>query len=106
MKIYREVDGIIREFELTPQEMAVAYYEKEHEWDIGWVLDLAEMNADEDMPETVERLNALRSDRELLSRVAHRYRKYMDDAVTGDEEFSCFDWAYKYIAGENMQNPV
>lgn len=102
MKIRREVDGIIREFELTPQEMADAYYEKEHEWDIGWVLDLAEMNADEDMPETVERLNALRSDPELCSRVARRYRKYMEDCVTGDEEYECFRDAYTYMTREDL----
>lgn len=97
MKIHREVDGIIREFELTPQEMADAYYEKEHEWDMYWVDGLAEMNADADFPETVERLNVLRSDPELCSRVAHRYRKYMDDCVTGEEEYECFRAAYTYM---------
>lgn len=106
MKICREVNGVPMEFELTAQEMRDAYYEKEHEWDMNYVLALADATADGDRPETVERRDALHSGRELLNRVAHRYRKYMDDAVTGDEEYSCFEWAYKYITGEMVQNPV
>ena len=103
MKIYRDFvsmkpgEGTCRvEIELTSQELADAFYEKEHQWDEDYVIELAEMNSDEDFPETIERLNALRSDPELLSRVAYRYRKYMLDWVTGDEEYECFRDAYEY----------
>lgn len=106
MKIYRKVNGVPMEFELTDSEKRDAYYEMEHEWDMNYVLDLAEINADESCPETIDRLNALRSIPELHSRVAYRFRKYMDDSINGDEEYSCFEWAYKYIVGEIVQNPV
>lgn len=103
MKIYRDFvsmkpgEGTCRvEIELTSQEMADAYYAKEHEWDMDYVLDLAEWAADEDRPETVERLNALRSDPELCSHVAYRFRKYLNDWVSGDEEAECFRDAYNY----------
>ena len=100
MKIHREVGGIIREFELTSQEMADAYYEKEHQWDMEYMLDLALWSASPDRPETEERLKALRSDPELRSRVAYRYRKYLSDWVTGDEEAECFRDAYAYITND------
>lgn len=107
MKIHREVNGVLMEFELTSQEMMDAYYAKEHEWDMNYVLDLAEWAADYDRPDTVERLDALRSDPELLSRTAYRYRKYMDDYITGDAESENFRDAYRYVT-ENFraQPPV
>lgn len=108
MKIRREVDGIIYEFELTPQEMYDAYYEKEHEWDMNYVIELAEYSADgcADNDPEMERLNALRTDPELHSRVAYRYRKYMDAQISGEAEYDCFEDAYKAIARDYNPQPT
>jgi len=112
MKIYRDFvsmkpgDGTCRvEIELTSQELADAFYEKEHQWDEDYVLDLAMYSADgcADNDPEMERLNALRSDPELLSRVAYRYRKYMLDQISGDAEYDCFEDAYKYIRRDMLE---
>lgn len=96
MKIHREVDGIIREFELTSQEMSEAYWEQEHKWDMNYVLELLEYMWDDDN-EPMEMLKALRDDEDLRSSVAYRYRKYLDEIVTMDDERDCLKWAYEYV---------
>lgn len=96
MKILREVDGIIREFELTSQEVSEAYWEQEHKWDMNYVLELLEYMWDNDN-EPAEMLKALRDDEDLRSSVAHRYRKYLDEIVTMDDERDCLKWAYEYV---------
>lgn len=98
MKIRREVNGVLMEFELTSQEMMDAYYEKEHQWDMAYMEELAEYLADEDRPETIKRLNAIRSNAELRSHVAYRWRKYCDGALDGEMEQDNFDEAFKYVA--------
>lgn len=96
MKICREVNGVPMEFELTTQETMQAYYDKERQWDEDYVVELAQYLCDDD-DGPVEMLNALRSDPELRRRVASRYRKYLDDIITTDNEFDCLKWAYEYI---------
>lgn len=98
MKIERIIHGERVEIELTQVELNTAYWTAEEFWDKGYVLDLAEMEADgaED-EEAVKRYEALKSDPQLLAAVAKRYRKYMDEQITAEEEFSCFNWAYEFV---------
>lgn len=101
MKIRREVDGIIREFELTSQEASEAYWEQEHKWDMNYVLELLEYMWDDDN-EPMGMLKALRDDEDLRSRVAYRYRNYLDQIVTMDDERDCLKWAYEYVTRDDL----
>lgn len=98
MKIERIIHGERVEIELTQAELNAAYWAAEEFWDTSYVLDLAEMEADgaED-EEAVKRYEALKADPQLLAAVVKKYRKYMDQQITAEEEFSCYEWAYEFV---------
>lgn len=114
MKIYRDFvstkpgEGTCRvELELTKHEMMDAFYAKEHEWDMDYIIELAELNADEEWPGTMERLEVLRSDQELCSKVARCYRKYINDWIVGEVEQECFREAWDFCTKEeNLKGGV
>ena len=95
MTIKRTIDGREIEIELTSQELTAAYYEAEHMWDMRYLRDVCEYVNEERYP-VDEMQRRLESDPEFRSRVAYRYRKYLDDCVTGEDEINCFLYAYEY----------
>jgi len=95
MTIKRTIDGREIEIELTEQELTNAYFESEHLWDVKYLCNVLEYVNDEKYP-VDEMRQRLESDPELRSRVAYRYRKYLDDCVTGEDEIDCFLYAYEY----------
>ena len=88
MRISR--DG--REYELTERELSDAFYESQHRWDMAHCLSLSETFAkDKKMAEV------LKADPDILARVAHRYRKYLEDSVKERTERACLRAAFHYI---------
>lgn len=89
-----------KEIELTPRELSDAYYEQEHKWDMNYISqDLPALFNDEgDYDEEIKRLQ---TDKDFCSRMAYRYRKYLDDRTSvDDDEWPCWQYAYKYIVGK------
>ena len=74
------------------------FYDLEHKWDVEYIRDnLAEYVESDRYPDMKERL---RSDGDLCDRVAFRYRRYLDECVTGEDEVDCFLCAYRYCTGD------
>lgn len=78
MKIRREVNGRLMEFELTSHELADAYEEYRRNSDIADIMCVADYHVDdaefeEEYGITVEKLE------EIAPECARRYRHYMDD---------------------------
>ena len=78
MKIRREVNGRLVEFELTGHELADAYEEYQRNSDIADIMSVADFHTDdaefeEEYGITVEKLE------EIAPECARRYRHYMDD---------------------------
>ena len=70
------------------------FYDREHEWDIEYIRDnLVDFVESDRYPDMKERL---RSDDDLCDRVAFRYRRYLDECVTGEDEADCLLCAYRY----------
>lgn len=91
MKIIR--DG--KEIELTKKEMIEAYYEQEYNFDVEYITgSLLDQYIDDCSDEMIDRL---RNNPKFASRVAHRYRKYLEDAYGSEYEFDCLLDAYDYI---------
>ena len=90
MKIYREINGASVEIELTEDELRKAYFDAQDAYDRGNVLNVCEWSGNDEL------LEALQSDPALLRRVASRYRRYLDEFCTGDDEIQALDWAYEY----------
>ena len=92
MKIQREIDGKTYKFELTNLEMAATYYEQQHKWDVEYMLNMA------DMCERDEWYEKLKFDPDFASRVAFKYREYIEDTYcNGDMELACFIDAFDYM---------
>lgn len=71
------------------------YHEVRHEFDKEYIVgNLIELFNDEGSYD--EMLTNLRNDPELLERVAYRYRKYVEDLYSADDEFDCLRDAYEY----------
>lgn len=100
MVIKREVDGKELEFTLAKNEMTDAFYEMQHKWDKEYILNMIEMYDDLDDEDYVKMAERLRTDDELLDRVAYRYRKYMGDLENGEAEYECMIDAYEYMTQE------
>lgn len=87
MKIWREVNGVNMEFELTATELINAYQEKEHEYDVDWMIQLLEDDG-YDLDSITE---------EQLNEIANLYREsfcaYGDDL--GEVEHDHFDWVIR-----------
>ena len=89
MKITR--NGV--DYELTEQEMIEAFYEQQNKFDMAYISgNLIDLYNDGDYDEIQKQLLA---DQDLCSRVAYRYRKYIEDVV-GSLEWSCFKDAWSY----------
>lgn len=71
---------------LTDDELTKAYFEQEHLWDMEEI----RYRLAEDESDKVE-------DNDYVSRVAYRYRKYIDDYPGGDTEWECYNDACRYI---------
>ena len=94
MKIKRTIHGEEVEIELTSEELRSARWVAEEEYDKQYVLDLADMFCDEEMKEL------LKTNERIRTRVAHLFRKYMDEQIDGEAEFNCFNWAVEYCMEE------
>ena len=84
MKIKRTVAGKEYEFELTSEELRKAYYEQEHFYDIKDVINYISDMSKEEFKErfkeySIQEESDLLDNEELLSRIAYRKRKYIDD---------------------------
>lgn len=89
-----------KEIELTPQELLDAYYEQEHKWDMNYISqDLPVLFNDEgDYDEEIKRLQ---TDKGFCSRMAHKYREYLEDRISvDDDEWPCWKDAYAYASRE------
>ena len=86
-----------RASKLSYDEMVDIFYEIQHHWDEKYLLDLLDMFDDLDSEEFVKMAEQLRNDDALRSRVAYRYRKYLEDIITCDEEYNCMVDAYQYV---------
>ena len=50
-----------------------------------------------------EMVSRLKSDPVLCDKVAYRYRKYLEDLITGEDEMDCLLDAYQYmVQGETV----
>ena len=76
MKIKREINGTVHEFELTSNELCEAYYEQEHKFDIDDVDDLI-CGLDDEYVLEVYGVDAERF-RELEPEMAYEKRRLMD----------------------------
>lgn len=85
------------EIELTRAELAEAYFEAEHTWDTEYISgSLLEQYEDGD--DVFEGMaDRLRNDEAFRSRVAFRYRKYLENTYGSDTEWECLKDAYTYI---------
>ena len=80
MKIKRTIDGKEYEFELTSEELRNAYYEKEHFYDTEDVKNyISTMSKEEFKEYSIKTESELLDNEELLSRIAYRKRKYIDE---------------------------
>ena len=89
MKIKREVNGQMLEFELTYNEMSAAFTEWEH---VGDMQDVRSFHEDEDleMPDNV------------VSEIADTARDMMNNSDTYmDEWWECIRAAYKEVVGND-----
>ena len=97
-----------KKIELTDEEMTRAYYEQQHKWDMKYVSTDIPYWAEEDWVETTVGLDIvkrLQNDNEFCDKVAHRYRKYLEDIITGEDEQYCWEDACDYvISWENVSS--
>lgn len=95
MKIIR--DGI--EIKLTDKEMSDAYYEQMHKWDVEYITgNLLDQYIDgSNIEKDILMNDRLKSEQEFASKVAYRYRKYLEDVYGSDTEWNCLQDAYDYI---------
>ena len=84
--------GVITQ--INPEKIKI-YYEVQHEFDKEYIAgNLIELFNDEGSYD--EMLINLRNNPELLEMVAYRYRKYIEDLYSADDEFDCLRDAYEY----------
>jgi hypothetical protein len=83
-----------KQIELTNEEMTEAYYEQQHKWDMEYVSNEIPYLLEE---EESDRVNRLRNDKEFCDKVAHRFRKYLEDIITGEDEQYCWEDACDYV---------
>lgn len=71
------------------------YYRLQHKWDTQYISgNLIDWLDDEEYDDI---FNRLENDPDFCSRVAFKYREYLDDCITGENEFDCLLDACKYI---------
>lgn len=87
MKIKRIIHGEEVEIELTSEELRSARWVAEEEYDKQYVLDLADIYEEDEVKAI------LKNDAQVRARVAHVFRKYMDEQIDGEAEYNCFRWA-------------
>ena len=87
MIISRIIDGKNVDIVLTAQELRDARWVAEEEYDKEYVLDLADIYEEEEVK------SILKNDAQVRARVAHVFRKYMDEQIDGEAEYNCFRWA-------------
>lgn len=100
MTIKRTFGGQEYEIKLTEREMTDAFYEQQHKWDISNIYTIMDWLESENNNLYCCMKNDFTSDEDLLSRVAHRFRKYLEDSVTGEEEIDCMICAYQYMTDD------
>ena len=92
MTITRGINGQEVTFKLTPQEMSAAFFEQQHafdEEDIEWAIeDYTDDDCMEDYGVTLEEF------RNLIPRIARRFRKYIDndDGWADTREWAILDY--------------
>ena len=79
MKIKRIIDGKEYSFELTSEEMRNAYYEQQHFFDTEDVRSYISDMPEEFKEYSIQKESEILDNEELLSRIAYRKRKYVDD---------------------------
>lgn len=97
MTIWRyTADGMVS-YNLTVDEMRDAYWEQQHEFDMEYIanglIDLFNETGEYD-----EMQKKLESNPQFLKRVAYRYRKYLEDLYSCDDEFECLKDAVRYCS--------
>lgn len=92
MKIIR--DGT--EYELTATELAQAYRECEHRWDLEALSDMVDQLYEiDDTDKYAEYINLFQTEKEFADMVADRYRKYLDNYEYPDYIWDTFMDALK-----------
>lgn len=77
------------------EEAKSTYYNVQHQFDKEYIVgNLIELFNDDGSYDDM--LEKLRSNPELLSRVAYRYRKNIEELYSADHEFDCLRNAYIY----------
>ena len=80
MKIKRKINGKEYEFELTCEELRNAYYEKERFYDTEDVKNyISNMSKEEFKEYSIKEESELLDNEELLSKIAYRKRKYIEE---------------------------
>ncbi|MGN0476722.1 MAG: hypothetical protein ACI4HM_05205 [Ruminococcus sp.] len=80
MRIKRKIEGKEYEFELTSEELRNAYYEKEHFYDTEDVKNyISNMSKEEFKGYSIKAESEILDNEELLSKIAYRKRKYVDE---------------------------
>ena len=93
MVIYR--DG--KEIELTEREMIDAYYEQQNKFDVNYITNYLVEAVKESYVSESDAADYLRNNKKFAERVAYRYRKYLEDVISGEDEIDCFVNAYNYM---------
>lgn len=103
MTIIRIIDNEPVEFTLSTMEMHKAYWEQQEEWDNRRVMDVLDQAASDEDSEAEVMWNGLKNCPSMRNVVAHKFRDFWDDLLTGEQEIQCVKDAYKY-AIKNIQN--
>jgi len=103
MKIFRVVNGVPVEFELTPQEICDVYAERNLDIIQDNLLYALECETNYEDPDTDDPMAAknilaiLKRNPTLAKRVALKYDEFISDATATDAAFEFAIDAYKYI---------
>ena len=93
-------------YELTEKELIDAYYEQEHKFDVREIESLITEYKNENNDEMWELIkDRLIGHKEIIDKVAYRYRKYLGDEVPDGVEMKCLEDAYVYVCKCNNENP-
>lgn len=80
------------------------FYRQQHKWDVEYVEDLAQWY-DGDDEEYCSLFDRIESDQDFCSKVAFKYREYIEDSISGETEFDCLVDACKSIV-RSEQRPA
>ena len=85
-----------KEIELTEREIIDAFYEQQLKFDAKYISTdlISYFNEDGSYTEMEDKL---KNDSVLREKVAAKYRKYLEEQYTVDDEFNCLIDAYDYM---------